>query len=377
MFSFNIGLKEPGKLKKTDWALIGISWFIVQLILLQIQGINDQGESLKYIQIAENWVNGNRDINLYSIFYFGYSSIHILFKYAGLSPKTVYAVQLVLSGLATMYFTRILSCFSHSRLAILFSALLYATCYSIQSWVSFLYTDSIFSNLLIIATYFLITEEKSSRNKWVCWILLVILPFFRPVGLLFIPVVCFYWIMLAPGKYKTRLFFCIAYLSFLSLLVYLSFTRSAYYYPLHNIEANVICGYPGDLLKYQAVPYSQGMSAFSYMYHNPGMFIRLFLSRLYKVFSMGRPYFSARHNLLLFVSSFVYYALALVGLVTIFKQHSKKLYFIIAGILFFSLPMILFCVEWAGRFSLPVISYTLLLSAIGMERILCRWTSKN
>jgi hypothetical protein len=376
MVSFNTALKEPGKLKKTDWALIGISWFIVQLILLKIQGINDQGESVKYIRIAENWIKGDRDLNLYNIFYFGYSSMHILLKYAGLPPKSMYAVQLILSGLSTIYFTRTLSCITHSRMAVLFSALLYTTCYTIQSWVSILYTDSIFSNLLVITTYFLITEEKSSRNKWVYWILLGMLPFFRPVGFLFIPVVCFHWIMLAPGKNMNKLFVCTAYLSVISLVVYLVFTKSGYYFPLHNIEANVICGYPGDLLKYQAVPYREGMSAFSYLYHNPGMITRLFFSRLYKVFSMGRPYFSPGHNLFLFVSSFVYYALALVGVAVIFKQHSKKIYFIIAGILIFSLPMIIFCIEWAGRFSLPVISYTLLLSGVGIDRILNMLKSK-
>jgi len=370
MPAINSPVTNAGKLKKTDWLLIGISWLLVQIILLRIQGINDQGESVKYILLADNWVKGNRNFSLYNIFYSGYTSIHVLLRYAGLPQKSMYLVQVIFSGLAAFYYTRILTCFLNSRLAILFSALLYTTCYIIQSWVSLLYTDSIFSSLLLIATYFMLAEEKSSGNKWVFWVLLLMLPFFRPVGFLFIPVACFHWIMLAPRKNINKLLFCLAYFSLIAVMLYQTFANPEYYYPLHNIQANVICGYSGDLSKYQVVPYREGMSTFSYLFHNPGMTIRLFLSRFYKVFSMGRPYFARGHNLLLFGTSFVYYVLAAVGAAVIFLRREKNLYFIVAGILLFSLPLIIFCVEWAGRFSLPVICYTLLLSSIGIDRII-------
>ncbi|MEJ0081107.1 MAG: hypothetical protein WDM78_09220 [Puia sp.] len=68
MLTINSPEKDPVKLKKTDWALIGISWLLVQSILLRIQGINDQGESVKYILLADNWVKGVRNFNLYNIF---------------------------------------------------------------------------------------------------------------------------------------------------------------------------------------------------------------------------------------------------------------------------------------------------------------------
>jgi hypothetical protein len=325
MLGFNTSLRDAGKLTKTDWLLIGISWLLVQITLLKIQGINDQGESIKYIIAADNWVKGDRNLNLYNIFYFGYTSIHILLNYTGLAPKSMYFVQLIFSGLAAFYYTKILCLLINSRPAILFSALLYTTCYIIQSWVCFLYTDSIFSSLLVIATYFLITEEKGSPNKWMFWVLFVILPFFRPVGFLFIPVACFHWLMLAPRKKIRRLLFCAAYLSLIGVAIFQTFTNPLYYYPLHNIQANVICGYPGDLLKYQIVPYHEGMSILSYLFHNPGMTLRLFLSRFYKVFSMGRPYFAPGHNLLLFGTSFVYYVLAAFGASAIFQRKEKNL----------------------------------------------------
>lgn len=371
--------KDPVKIKNGDWALIGFSWLLVQIILLKVQGINDLGESKKYILIAEQWVKGYRHLNLYNIFYFGYTSLHIILNAAGLSPKSMYAVQLIFSGLSTFYFTRTLSLLIRSRQAILLSAILYTTCYIIQSWVSYLYTDSIFASLLVITTYFLITEEKSVRNKWAFWILLIVLPFFRPVGFLFILIACVHWIIMAARKNIFRLIFSAVYLTFVCMAVYLTFTKSEYYFPihsLHNIQANVICGYSGDLLKYQVVSYQTGMSTFYYLIHNPEMTLRLFLLRFFKVFSMSRPYFGSGHNLLLFVSTFIYYVLAIIGTFAIFRLREKKFYFIVAGILIFAFPIVIFCVEWTGRFSLPVICYVLLLSGKGIECIMDTLRSK-
>ena len=259
------------------------------------------------------------------------------------------------------------------------SGILYATCYIIQQWVAILFTDSIFCSLLIIATYYLLTLEQTNRNIWIFWILLVVLPFFRPVGFLFIPVACFHWSVLSFKKNRGKLLLCAAYLIILGVAVYETFSLEPYFYPihsLHNIQGNVICGYPGDFTKYGKVPYREGMSVFSYLYQNPEMSIRLFLSRFYKVFSMSRPYFSPKHNLLLFSTTLIYYLSALIGVIEVIRQKDKKFYFLIAGILIFSFPMVIFCVEWTGRFSLPVIFYVLILSSIGINRIR-RYTSSS
>jgi hypothetical protein len=369
--SFSEG--NPGRLKKSDWILIGCSWLLVQLFILKFHGINDKEESIKYISLADQWIKGARNFSSYNLFYSGYISIHVLLRSLGLPHKSMYAVQLLFSLLAAYYYIKILCLVLHSRFAIVISALLYATCFIIQQWVSILFTDSIFSSLLIIATYFLLAEQKSTGNKWVCWILLISLTFFRPVGFLFIPVACFHWIMGSRSNNIRRLLIFSVILLFIGTIIYKSFEQSdSYYYPihsLHNIQANVICGYPGDLLKFRKVPYQEGMSVFNYLFHNPGMTARLILARIYKVFSMGRPYFSPVHNLLLFAATFIYYILALIGAIEIIRKKERELYFLIAGILIFSFPLIIFCIEWSGRFSLPVICYVLLMGAIGTERI--------
>jgi len=84
---------------------------------------------------------------------------------------------------------------------------------------------------------------------------------------------------------------------------------------------------------------------------------------------MSRSYFSPDHNRLLNVSTIIYYFLAIVGIVFVVRHKVNALYFLISGILIFSLPMVIFCVEWTGRFSLPVISFVLIFSSIGIDRV--------
>jgi len=365
-------LPEKGteNLKKPDWFLIGACWLLTQLLSLYYLGINAGEESIKYIDLADKWIRGGGHYGWYNLFYSGYTAIHVLLRMAGFPVKSMYIIQLLLSAAATYYFIRILCLYSRSRKAILIAGILYSTCFIIQQWVSALFTDSAFSSLLIIALYFLLTQEKSKGNRIIFWALLILLPTFRPVGFLFILLACCYWIFISVRKNVGKLIFCSVYLLLIGFVIDRSLTQSpAYFYPFHNIQANVICGYPGNLLQYRKVPYQEGMSIFSYLLENPGMTIRLFFNRFFKIFSMTRDYFSTKHNLLLVATTGVYYILAFIGALRIIFRKQKEKYFLLAGLLLFSIPSVIFCVDWSGRFSLPVLCFVLLLSGIGLDGI--------
>ena len=294
------------RIKKSDWILIGFSWLSVQIIFLNVMGINNHEEAVKYFSLADNWIHGQGNFHVYNIFYSGFVSIYVLLKWLGLPNNSMYGVQLLLSALSTYYFVMIVRLFIRSRYVIVISGILYATCYLIQQWVSVLFTDSVFCSLLVIATYYLLTLEESKKNKRIFWFLFIILPFFRPVGFLFIMVACVHWIMISFKKNRSKLILSFAYLSIAGIVIYKSFSSEYYFFPIHsmhNILGNVICGYPGNYGKYARVPYVQGMSVFNYLYQNPEMTARLFLSRFYKVFSMSRIYFSPVHNRLLNMST--------------------------------------------------------------------------
>src|SRR5579862_3836828 len=100
MFSRVVLEKNNGKLSKSDWILIGCSWLLIQIIIYYFLGIKDQEEAVKYISLADNWIKGDRNFNLYNLFYSGYIAIHVLLKSIGLPYKSMYAVQLFFSILA-------------------------------------------------------------------------------------------------------------------------------------------------------------------------------------------------------------------------------------------------------------------------------------
>jgi hypothetical protein len=369
--------ENPAILRTKDWCLIGILWLTTQLLILVFLGINDRQEALKYISWSNDWLSGIRSFPLNVIFYSGYIAIHVLLRLAGLPVNSMYVFQLALSALSVYYFVRILSFWVRSGPVLIFSAILYATCLIIQQYVSFLYTDSVFCNLLLIATYFLLVEERGPRQKITFWILLILLPFFRPVGFLFSLLACLYWLSAGSRNKGIKILVCVAYISFIGFLIHKSFAESPnFYYPLHNIDANVICGYPGDLLQYEKVPYREGMGVFNYFFHNPGMAIRLFSYRLFNVFSMTRPYFSRDHNLSLLFPTLLYCGLGLTGLFHIFRRKNKREYLLAAGILVFSIPGVVFCDDWSGRFSMPVYCFVLLAAGIGAEIIYQKFISR-
>ena len=359
-----------GQLKKSDWWLIGSAWLVTQILLVMYLGINSRQESLKYIGLAESWVSGHHRFIWNEVFYSGYVAIHVLLHLVGLPPEAMYIIQLIFSGIAVIYFVKIICLYVRWRPAIVLSAILFSTCFLIQQWVCALFTDSIFGSLLIIAAYYLLTKHESSRNKLICRLLLVLLPFFRPVGFLFIVLACIYWLCDSKKNHTKELVFFFIYLMLTGVIIYKSLVDNpAYFYPNHNTEANIICGYPGNLLKYQKIPYRAGMNMFTYIGENPGMFLRLYVYRFIKVFSMSRDYFSTLHNVLLAVSCSFYLILAFIGSFSRTPGFKKILILALTGIFLFSLPSVLFCVEWSGRFSLPVYCFILILGGFGVNRI--------
>ncbi|MBS1934198.1 MAG: hypothetical protein JST96_09380 [Bacteroidetes bacterium] len=357
-------------LKKSDWYIIIFFWLSTQLILFFTLGINDKEESLKYIGLADQWLSGVHQFSWNYFFYSGYVAILVILKSIGLPVKAMYVAQLLLSFYALNCFVKTISLWITNRLSIIVSAVLYASCFIFQQWVTYLFTDAFFANLLVIAIYYLIVSQTQGKGKIAFWFLLLILPFFRPIGFLFIILACVYWTMLTFKMNLGKIGIALTYLFVIGVLIYISLTESpGFFYPFHNVDANIICGYPADLLKYRVVPYHEGMNIFSYVFDNPGMFLRLCVYRFYKVFSMTRPFFSPMHNVLLVIAETVYYVLAVFGILRILFKKEKEKYFLLMGILLFSVPSVVFCVDWSGRFSLTVYCFIFPLSALGTDFI--------
>ncbi len=360
------------RLNKKQWLFLLITWLFSQMIFLYVNGITILGES-DFIQAANQISSGNFNIELNNYFYSGNIITILFFKVAGIAYNWIYLVQLLVAAMAFVCFIKFLQRNLSRAVSIIIAALLFATCPFFQPWTSFLSTDSIFANLIIITLYYLI--NSSLKHKIWLMIALILLPFFRPVGFLFLPVAIFYWASHQPKKNINRIILFSGYFILLCFFSWYCLTHSNYFfYPQHNSEANIICGYPSDLTKYIKEPYDVSKSMFHFFVANPEMTWRLVLHRFLKSFWMTRPYYSAKHNFFIVLCLTPYYILSITGAISFFR---KKIFFknayLILGLLLFVLPNLLFCADWVNRFMLPALVFLFILIAFGIDFLVSKF----
>jgi 4-amino-4-deoxy-L-arabinose transferase-like glycosyltransferase len=355
-------------LNKKTWIFLMGFWFISQMIFLYSDGINPVGES-DFRNVVNMVIHGEWNFSPNYYLYFGNIIILIFLKLIGLSNEWAYLVQLFVAAAAFICFIKLLKIILSNSTAIILAAILFCICPFFQSWTCFLSTDSNFANLLIITTYLLVNPVRSEKQKKWLILCLLVLPFFRPVGFLFVAVAIFFWLTNERKKNTHLIFFFSGYFI---LLVFFSWYCLVYsqnfFFSGHNSEANIICGYPSDLVKYIKEPYDPGKSMFHFLISNPDMTWRLLLNRLFKSFWMTRPFYSAKHDLFIAVALIPYYGFAIIGVGSILRKgFFLKNAYILFGLFIFVVPMLLFCADWVNRFMLAPFVFIFILMSLGIN----------
>lgn len=137
-------------------------WIIVQAICLLKTGIVEKGESLKYINEALLFANGGQFSQPKYLFYSVYIAIRLFFEEAGLGATGVYIFQLLLNLVSIFFFYKLSIRYFNSERSAKIAALLLIVCLPWQLWTTHLYTESVFINLVIIFTYFLLKPDKKA-----------------------------------------------------------------------------------------------------------------------------------------------------------------------------------------------------------------------
>jgi hypothetical protein len=190
------------------------------LCTLYFGGIITDGEAETYINIANKVNEGQFDFRLNFILYTGYIAILGTLKFLGIAYKWMYLIQFAVATVALWCFVKILSGLVSSRIALLVSSILFATSPFFFTWTTFLYTDGLFANLVIISTYLLTSSNKSKLHTVLLLAALFIIPFFRPVGLLFLPVAIVYWATHLNAQNTRLIFASSVYFLCLLFLIY-------------------------------------------------------------------------------------------------------------------------------------------------------------
>lgn len=362
-------MSDQFKLQKNQAWLLLLVWAATHTLLVWQYGIINSQEAQAYEGVARDWLAGRSEhIGIQFVFYAGYIAFRIVQLALHLPNAAVYMVHLLLSLIAAYSFGALLYAYSRSAKHATAAILLYITCPVIAVWNNFLYTDIIFCYLLTTGLYLLSKHNTTFQNRIWFWIILLTLPFFRPVGFLFAAMCMAYWLLMhTPVKTKAWIAASSVLLLAMVGVPYVFDHAKDFYYPNHNAEANIICGLPSHLSQSISTPYDPQKGILHFFWSNPTTSIRLFAWRLWKMIWLTRPYFSGAHNAFLVAQMLLYYSLALRGTWLLAKANRRLLFFILLSLGIWLAPGIFFCADWANRFVLPAFVFVLWLSAIGLS----------
>ena len=341
-----------------------ILWGIVQYFIFKQNGIVTNLEAEKYIFNANSIIEKGS----FNLEYLSYSTyiifLALLFK-IGLGYKSVIFVQLALNGLATFKLFQITEKISGKRVVAYIATFFFISCYQIQVWNFHLYTDSFFLSILII---FIDSLINFNYNKWrsftIITLLFILLLFSRPVGILFLIPATIYLTFKYQSNFKPKKlsYSIILFISCSTLLlagnIFLYRNDLSFSDLIKSIYSNsIICGWDTDLI----IPQEDNSNGILFN-------IKKMIIKIGYYYGMVRPYYSNTHNLIL-TTFYPVYVFSLIGSFTIFKQKEYK-YLMLSIISLFSLLITATCINWHGRFILPILPFIIILGAIGFNEII-------
>lgn len=351
-------------------SIIVLFWLLFFLLHLYLYGIVTTFEAAKYIKEAERLIN----YQTLSASRFWFYSITIFIITISLQLKIGFTgaviIQSLLNLLTILFFHRSLKLifpkFSLFPLIIVAIAIAFLP-YS--SWNVFLYTESVFYSSILFLTSAIIHHNYTKKKSIVFLIIfaLVVTILSRPLGILFIPAVLFYFY--ASLEKKTRLIIIPAGIIGLCVLVYATniifTTTTDATITLSAKEGCVVCGVlPATNVKLNLLTAGSPLQQlYYYVSHNFSHFITLGFARLNAFFLMTRPYYSARHNI--FLLAFIIPLYILSGISFVIKKESRYkpvCYFMVVSIITFAIVIMLQCDDYHNRFILGLFPFLLILS---------------
>lgn len=353
-------------ISKKHLLLIVIAWCCMQAVLLYSFGIDKNHEATAYLGLRDQWLQGN--FNQYGHFwlYSGYIGLHVIIKKLGLPENMLYVVQLIASFTALLAFVKGCTYFTKKSTAVLIAGILYSTCFLLHYWTSFLYTETIFTSLITVGICSMLFYAEKPLYRWVFWISLLLIPFFRPNGFLVMLIPLLFWVTQWWSTRKLEIvILAVLFFAFAKFAGWLIDHSPYFYFIRPNAEADIVCSITSQLKPYIKVPWHEGMSLWQYFYSNPELTIRMLPARLFKTLWMTRDHYSAANNVVTGGCLLVYYALALAGMGHLARCKPKELIWILAAMGIFIAPVILMCADWNNRLVNPFFPVLLWLAAAG------------
>ncbi len=355
----------------------GIIWLISTLVYLKLYGIVTELEAAKYIAEARRFI----DTGTLSAprFYFYATTIFIMVFAIKIKigMAGAFVIQALLNLFAYILFYKALNAKFRSPFTP-FLIIFYLLAFSpYQSWVVFLYTESVFfSSILILVSLLLLYKPAEFKIILFLFLALALTLISRPLGILLGAGVYLFFFFNSTKKWKI-----IAACSSVFMIALAYFFINTVFSSIHDWhitqafeEESIICDLPAaqpyqklDLAATGSPVYQLGY----YITHNFMHFLRFAGVKTQYFFLMTRNYYSSTHNAFLLLNVIPVYLLALAGLF-IKKPFFNKgtLAFLVSTILIYAVAIVFQCDDYHNRFILSIYPLFVLLAARTAEHFI-------
>ncbi len=368
------------RIVKHSKIFILITWVASTLTYLYMFGIYKDLEAEKYINEAQ-----------YLIKNFGFSSPRYWF-YAitvfilalsfilKIGIKGAFVIQALLNLFALLYFHKALKQFFQNQLTPLLVVLFLLIFWPYQSWIVYLYTESVFFSLiLILLSTMLLYKPDNLRHLIYIVASLILVILSRPLGILFVAGVFAFVFFHANKKWRIILFLSsLLFIGIAFFIINTIFSSIDDWYITKPFEQeSIICNLPNTSFSGIKLQLSSATNPLSqlqyYISHNFKHFRHFTFLKLKYFFLMTRPYYSNAHNYFLLINLIFVYALAFVGIfIKSFHSYKGILIFILTSILFYSIAIVLQCDDYHNRFILSIFPLFSIMAGKTIDQLLIK-----
>ncbi len=355
--------------------MLAAAWLLVQAALWWTNGINITNEAQKYLGQAYHLQQERHFDDPKYVFY----GIPIFLIYAALQLHTgfvlVVMIQLLLNALATAAFYKICVTVLNNRNGAVLATLFYISFFPIQYWNTFLYTESVFYSLCIFFMYaFIVMPASSILTHIARGLVVTALLFTRPLGILLLPVVFFFYLIqsrLKPvAKWLIAFTVCAGVCGLVNFLYHSNADMDIL---LPQLKGSIICyGPPAyDPPNLAVINTGNPVSDLAwFIIHNPGYFLKLAVRRLASFFNLYRADYSPIHNAYLIGCMLALYGLVIFAIARCAAIKTAPFQFIFIPLLvILCIGVMLQCDDYNSRFSMPLFPWIILLATNGLLKL--------
>ena len=346
------------------------------MVYYNIFGIFTQLEAEKYIYQADYFLRYGA---MSASRYWFYSATIFIIAFAtkiNIGLVGAFIIQATINFFAYLFFYKALKTIFTNTTALL--VILYLLAFlPYQSWVVYLYTESVFySAILILLSVIILYKPDSIKNIAILSAALLLTIISRPLGILFAISTYLYVFYTVNKKWKVIIFFGAIILASVFYCIVNAIFSSIEDWTITKPfeEENIICDLPSTIhsttlyLDKSAGPLYQLLY---YIVHNFSHFIHYAGIKLRYFFLMRRDYYSNKHNTYLLINIIPIYILSIASLFIKGVKFKKEItIFLVSSILLYTLTIVLQCDDYHNRFVLSIYPFFVILAAKTIEYLI-------